>query len=92
MQLCEQYINKVKSKFPIPNDHVILWLDAEFDLRPSGIVLTNKGFFIKTDVDPISLSKEDKEKNKSKLFYYKWENFESSWFVSNKKKKILHYQ
>lgn len=80
-------INKAKSKFPIPNNHVILWLDAEFDLRPSGIVLTNKGVFIKTDVDPISLTKEDKEKNKSKLFYYKWENFEPSWFVSNKKEE-----
>lgn len=42
--------NQIKQTFPIPREHTVLWADAEFDLRPSGIALTEKGIFIRTNV------------------------------------------
>ncbi|MEG1615114.1 MAG: hypothetical protein RR343_06490, partial [Oscillospiraceae bacterium] len=42
-------IDHIKSNFPIPQEQTIIWADAEFDLRPSGIALTEKGLFIKTN-------------------------------------------
>lgn len=42
--------NQIKQTFPIPREHNILWADAEFGLRPSGIALTEKGVFIRTNV------------------------------------------
>jgi hypothetical protein len=42
--------NQIKSTFPVPREHNILWADAEFDLRPSGIVVTDRGIFIRTNV------------------------------------------
>ena len=46
--LTTRKINQIKATFPIPREQVILWADAEFDLRPSGIAVTNKGVFIRT--------------------------------------------
>lgn len=43
-------INQIKDTFPIPREQEIFWADAEFDLRPSGIAVTNKGVFIRTNV------------------------------------------
>ena len=48
--LTARKINQIKHTFPIPREQVILWADAEFDLRPSGIAVTNKGVFIRTNV------------------------------------------
>ena len=48
--LTARKINQIKDTFPVPREQVILWADAEFDLRPSGIVVTNKGVFIRTNV------------------------------------------
>lgn len=79
--------SKIKEIFPIPREQQILWVDAEFDLRPSGIVCTDEGVFIKTNVDVIAKKVKNKdgkkEKVKSHLFYYRWEDFEPSWFVSD---------
>lgn len=79
--------SKIKEIFPIPREQQILWADAEFDLRPSGIVCTYEGVFIKTNVDVIAKKVKNKdgkkEKAKSHLFYYRWEDFEPSWFVSD---------
>lgn len=50
LKLTPNKVNQIKSTFPIPCEQVILWADAEFDLRPSGIVLTDKGIFIRTNV------------------------------------------
>ncbi|MBE6811349.1 MAG: hypothetical protein E7523_00535 [Ruminococcaceae bacterium] len=79
--------SKIKEIFPIPREQQILWADAEFDLRPSGIVCTDEGVFIKTNVDVIAKKVKNKdgkkEKAKSHLFYYRWEDFEPSWFVSD---------
>ena len=43
-------IKQIKETFPIPREQEIFWADAEFDLRPSGIAVTNKGVFIRTNV------------------------------------------
>lgn len=50
LKLTKSRINQIKKTFPIPRVQSILWADAEFDLRPSGIVATDKGIFIRTNV------------------------------------------
>lgn len=85
VELTKGRIAKIKDIFPIPKEQCILWADAEFDLRPSGIICTEKGLFIKTDVELWSKktkkADEKAETDRSVLFYYKWEDFNPSWFV-----------
>lgn len=50
LTLTDNKIKQIKNVFPIPREQNILWADAEFDLRPSGIVATDKGLFIRTNV------------------------------------------
>lgn len=50
IKLTNSRINQIKSTFPVPREHNILWADAEFDLRPSGIAVTDRGIFIRTNV------------------------------------------
>lgn len=87
VELKKSKVLKIKDIFPIPREQEILWADAEFDLRPSGIVCTDEGVFIKTNVDVIAKKVKNKdgkkEKQKSTLFYYKWEDFEPGWFISD---------
>ena len=86
VELTKGHIAKIKDIFPIPKEQCVLWADAEFDLRPSGIVCTEKGLFIKTNIELWGKKpkKKDgkKEADRSILFYYKWEDFDPSWFVS----------
>ena len=84
--LTKANIQRMHELFPIPSEQRIIWADAEFDLRPSGIVCTDAGVFIKTNVgiwEKKTKKKESNEKNKSVLFYYRWEDFDPSWFVSD---------
>lgn len=85
-------INQMKSVFPIPREQCILWADAEFDLRPSGIVITEAGVFIKTNVAVFEKKSSDEENNgKSVLYYFSWDNFEPEWFTekSEENKALL---
>ena len=50
LKLTDNKAKQIKNVFPIPREQNILWADAEFDLRPSGIVVTDKGLFIRTNV------------------------------------------
>ena len=50
LKLTDNKAKQIKNVFPIPREQNILWADAEFDLRPSGIVATDKGLFIRTNV------------------------------------------
>lgn len=50
VKLTDGKVNQIKETFPVPREQNILWADAEFDLRPSGIVVTDKGVFIRTNV------------------------------------------
>lgn len=50
LKLTDFRIKQLKDIFPIPREQNILWADAEFDLRPSGIVATDRGVFIRTNV------------------------------------------
>lgn len=87
VELTKNYITKIKSLFPIPREQELIWADVEFDLRPSGIVCTDKGVFIKTNVSAIPKKVKNadgkKEKEKAQLFYFKWEDFEPGWFTSS---------
>ena len=71
---------KAKSTFPIPCEQTVVWADAEFDLRPSGIAMTEKGLYIKTDADAFAIP--GREKQQSRLFYFEWAYFEPGPFAS----------
>lgn len=81
LSLTEDNAAKVKSTFPIPREQTVVWADAEFDLRPSGIAMTEKGVYIKTDADAFAVP--GKEKRQSRLFYFEWAYFEPGSFASD---------
>lgn len=87
LELSNGNVSKIKNEFPVPREQHVYWADAEFDLRPSGIVCTDKGIFIKTNVEILAkkIEKPDgrKEKEKSALYYFRWEDFEPNWFISD---------
>lgn len=70
---------RVKTSFPIPREQTVVWADAEFDLRPSGIAFTEKGMYIKTDADIITLP--NKKQSTSRLLYFKWAYFDPKIFA-----------
>lgn len=78
-------VSKIKETFPIPVEQNVLWADAEFDLRTSGIVATNKGVYAKTDAVVFSLpfSKEDERETCSRLMFIPWEYFEPAYFTAS---------
>lgn len=76
--------NRITKTFPIPVEQEILWADVELDLRPSGIVLTDKGVFLKTNVNVFEekLKKDEKgNKMQSNLIFCSWNNFDPSFFA-----------
>lgn len=81
LPLTEANAAKVKSAFPIPREQTVVWADAEFDLRPSGIAMTEKGVYIKADADAFAVP--GKEKRRSRLFYFEWAYFEPGPFASD---------
>lgn len=81
LPLTEANAAKVKSAFPIPREQTVVWADAEFDLRPSGIAMTEKGVYIKADADAFTVP--GKEKRQSRLFYFEWAYFEPGSFASD---------
>lgn len=81
LPLTEANAAKVKSAFPIPREQTVVWADAEFDLRPSGIAMTEKGVYVKADADAFAVP--GKEKRQSRLFYFEWEYFEPGSFASD---------
>lgn len=81
LPLTEANAAKVKSAFPIPREQTVVWADAEFDLRPSGIAMTEKGVYIKADADALAVP--GKEKRQSRLFYFEWAYFEPGPFASD---------
>ena len=88
VELTKSKAQKIKKVFPLPKEQMVLWADAEFDLRPSGIVCTEKGIFIKSDTSVFAgkKSKDNTDDNqKMMLFFYSWEDFEPSWFESEDK-------
>lgn len=76
LTLSDSRINQLKKTFPIPREQSILWADAEFDLRPSGIAVTDKGVFIRTNVSLLN-------NGKAVLLFYGWDDFDASWFISD---------
>lgn len=79
--LNDKNINKIKNLFPIPIEHNVIWADCEFDLRCSGIVCTDRGCFIKSNVKPLDEKRKKKDNGgKSILYYYKWEDFNPTYF------------
>lgn len=78
LPLTESNAGKVKSSFPVPREQTILWADAEFDLRPSGVAMTERGVYIKTDAQAFSLP--GKEQKQSRLFYVEWDYFDPASF------------
>lgn len=81
LPLTEANSAKVKSTFPIPREQTVVWADAEFDLRPSGVAMTEKGVYIKSNADAFAVP--GKGKRQSRLFYFEWAYFEPSSFASS---------
>lgn len=81
LPLTEANAAKVKSTFPIPREQTVVWADAEFDLRPSGIAMTEKGVYIKADADAFAVP--GKEQRQPRLFYFEWAYFEPGSFASD---------
>lgn len=81
LPLTETNVAKVKSAFPIPREQTVVWADAEFDLRPSGIAMTEKGVYIKADA--VAFAVPGREKRQSRLFYFEWAYFEPCPFASD---------
>lgn len=79
----EENATKIKSTFPVPREQSILWADAEFDLRPSGIIATEKGVYVKTDAVEFALpfSKDAKRDTCSRLMFIPWEYFDPGYFA-----------
>lgn len=79
----EDNINKIKTAFPVPVEQNILWADAEFDLRPSGIVATDKGIYVKTDavVFALPFAKDSEKDTCSRLMFIPWEYFDPGYFA-----------
>lgn len=50
VKLTDFRMKQIKEIFPIPREQRVLWADAEFDLKPSGIAATDRGVFIRTNV------------------------------------------
>lgn len=81
LELNDKNIKKIKTLFPVPTEHIIIWADCEFDSRCSGVVCTDKGCFIKSNVKAFNTKKKkDKDENQSILYYYKWANFSPAYF------------
>lgn len=86
LPLTEANAAKVKSAFPMPREQTVVWADAEFDLRPSGIAMTEKGVYIKADADAFAVL--GKEKRQSRLFYFEWAYFEPGPFASDSESNL----
>lgn len=80
LPMTETNAARVKSTFPIPREQTVIWADAEFDLRPSGVAMTEKGVYIKSDADAFQVP--HREKRQSRLFYFEWAYFEPASFIS----------
>lgn len=89
LELSNKRINQIRRTFPIPREQCILWADAEFDLRPSGIVATERGVFIRSNVgvfdEKFKKAIEHENGGKSMLFYYIWDDFDPAWFTEDSK-------
>ena len=81
LPLTEANAAKVKSALPIPREQTVVWADAEFDLRHSGIAMTEKGVYIKADADAFAVP--GRERRQSRLFYFEWAYFEPGPFASD---------
>ena len=78
LPLTEANAKKVKKSFPIPREQTVLWADAEFDLRPSGIAMTETGVYVKTDA--VAFTLPGKKSEQSRLCYVKWVYFDPGSF------------
>lgn len=82
-ELSEAACKKIKKGFPVPSEHTIIWADCEFDSKCSGVVCTNKGCFIKTNVSFwAGLKKDSGEDTQSALYYFKWDTFSPAMFCA----------
>ena len=90
-ELTDTTAAQAKEAFPIPREQHALWLDAEFDLRPSGVVLTECGVFIRSDVDPLQLDAivGGKQPEVASLRYVRWEYFDPREFSSETEDSII---
>lgn len=75
----KQLMKKIHELFPVPREQKILWSSVTLKKRPWGIVVTDKGLFIKASPESIEMSNKEAEDKKDKVdsiyHYFKWEFF-----------------
>ena len=84
--------DKIKTLFPVPKEQKILWADVSMGRRPTGLVLTNQGLFIKGSshvLKRINEKKKKKEKVNSIYHYVRWEYFSPEDFVCDKNGEVI---
>lgn len=98
LELSEGRLSRLRAAFPLPREQRVIWADAEFDLRPSGVALTEAGVFIRTNAgildalrrpDPEALSPEQARRwaryhsGRAVLIHYAWADFDAAWFAGD---------
>lgn len=90
-ELSARKLHNIHEIFPIPREQCILWADAEFDLRPSGIACTEQGVFIRSNTTVWTFHNKPKENAETKdaapekatLYFYPWSEFSPDWFIGD---------
>ena len=82
-ELFSKSVKSIKQTFPIPVEQTIIWANVVKETnRNGGIVVTEKGIFIKTVVSVFEEKAFKKENRKvSELFYYPWNTFDPDVFL-----------
>lgn len=81
LRISKRQARAIHEMFPVPREQCVLWADAEFDLRPSGIVCTERGVYIRSDTTVWSFGGKSAGQDKAVLYFYPWAEFSPGWFV-----------
>lgn len=91
-ELTKKTAKKIKESFPILREQTVLWsLYLVETNRTGGIVVTEKGIYIKTLVNVYDEKAFKKENRKvSQLYYYPWEMIDMDVFLSSQNEEVLN--
>lgn len=90
-ELTEKKAGKIKQTFPIPYEQIIFWsIYIKETTRVGGLVITDKGIFIKSIVNVFEEKTLNKEKRKiSQLLYYPWDYFDIDTILNEANEDVL---
>lgn len=71
-ELNNKNLKRIKTLYPLPKEHNVIWADCTFEKKCLGVIFTQKGIFIKKELN--------KENFETILKYFKWEYVDESFF------------